>query len=45
MTRTEQLQDRYARVMMPNYGMPPVALACGAGQPGLGRRRAAVHST
>ena len=43
MTRTEQLQDRYARVMMPNYGVPPVALAYGRGQPGLGRRRAAVH--
>ena len=43
MTRTEQLQARYARVMMPNYGLPPVALAYGRGQPGLGRRRAAVH--
>ena len=31
MTRTEQLQDRYARVMMPNYGVPPVALAYGRG--------------
>ena len=31
MTRTEQLQDRYARVMMPNYGVPPVALAYGQG--------------
>ena len=31
MTRTEQLQDRYARVMMPNYGLPPVALAYGQG--------------
>jgi acetylornithine/N-succinyldiaminopimelate aminotransferase len=31
MTATEQLQDRYAAVMMLNYGMPPVALARGEG--------------
>src|SRR6185437_270046 len=31
MTRTEQLQDRYAQVMMQNYGVPPVALAYGQG--------------
>ena len=30
-TRTGQLQDRYARSMMPNYGVPPVALAIGKG--------------
>jgi acetylornithine/N-succinyldiaminopimelate aminotransferase len=30
-TRTGQLQDRYARAMMPNYGVPPVALAIGKG--------------
>src|SRR5215470_16117366 len=31
MTRTQELQDRYAAVMMPNYGVPPVALAHGQG--------------
>ncbi|HEY1840121.1 MAG TPA: acetylornithine transaminase [Mycobacterium sp.] len=31
MTRTEQLQDRWAAVMMNNYGVPPVALASGNG--------------
>jgi acetylornithine/N-succinyldiaminopimelate aminotransferase len=31
MTRTQELQDRYAAVMMPNYGVPPVALAYGQG--------------
>jgi acetylornithine aminotransferase len=31
MTNTEQLQQRYAQVMMPNYGVPPVALLCGQG--------------
>src|ERR1700684_2839077 len=30
-TSTEQLQDRFARVMMPNYGIPPLALARGKG--------------
>ena len=30
-TRTGELQDRYARAMMPNYGVPPVALAIGKG--------------
>jgi acetylornithine aminotransferase len=30
-TRTEQLQDRWAAVMMNNYGVPPVALASGNG--------------
>jgi acetylornithine/N-succinyldiaminopimelate aminotransferase len=31
MSRTEQLQDRFARAMMPNYGIPPVALTRGKG--------------
>jgi acetylornithine/N-succinyldiaminopimelate aminotransferase len=31
MTATEQLQNRYAAAMMLNYGLPPVALARGAG--------------
>ena len=31
MTATEELQDRYAAVMMMTYGMPPVALARGEG--------------
>jgi acetylornithine/N-succinyldiaminopimelate aminotransferase len=30
-TSTEQLQDRFAAVMMPNYGIPPVALVRGKG--------------
>jgi acetylornithine/N-succinyldiaminopimelate aminotransferase len=30
-TSTEQLQDRFAAVMMPNYGIPPVALVRGQG--------------
>ncbi|MEP7024769.1 MAG: acetylornithine transaminase [Actinomycetota bacterium] len=30
-TSTAQLQDRYARSMMPNYGVPPVVLAIGKG--------------
>ena len=32
-------RTRWAAVMMPNYGVPPVALARGAGTPSLGRRR------
>ncbi len=31
MSATEHLQDRYAAVMMQNYGLPPVALAGGRG--------------
>ena len=31
MSATERLQDRYAAVMMANYGLPPVALARGEG--------------
>jgi acetylornithine/N-succinyldiaminopimelate aminotransferase len=31
MTATERLQERYARAMMPTYGVPPVALARGHG--------------
>jgi acetylornithine/N-succinyldiaminopimelate aminotransferase len=31
MSATEQLQDRYARTVMPTYGVPPVALARGQG--------------
>jgi acetylornithine/N-succinyldiaminopimelate aminotransferase len=31
MTATERLQERYARAMMPTYGVPPVALARGQG--------------
>jgi len=31
MSATERLQDRYAAAMMPNYGIPPVALARGQG--------------
>jgi acetylornithine/N-succinyldiaminopimelate aminotransferase len=31
MSATELLQDRYAAAMMPNYGIPPVALARGQG--------------
>jgi acetylornithine/N-succinyldiaminopimelate aminotransferase len=31
MTRTEQLQDRFARALMQNYGIPPVALVRGKG--------------
>ena len=30
-TSTEQLQDRFAAVMMPNYGIPPAALVRGKG--------------
>ncbi len=30
-TATQRLQQRYAAVMMPNYGLPPVALARGQG--------------
>ena len=30
-TATEQLQDRFAAVMMPNYGIPPAALVRGKG--------------
>ena len=30
-TATEALRDRYAAVMMPNYGLPPLALARGEG--------------
>jgi acetylornithine/N-succinyldiaminopimelate aminotransferase len=31
MSATERLQERYARAMMPTYGVPPVALARGQG--------------
>jgi len=31
MTRTDELQQRWSAVMMDNYGVPPVALASGAG--------------
>jgi acetylornithine/N-succinyldiaminopimelate aminotransferase len=31
MTRTQQLQDRWAAVMMNNYGVPPLALVSGNG--------------
>jgi acetylornithine/N-succinyldiaminopimelate aminotransferase len=31
MTSTQQLQARYAAAVMPNYGIPPVALVRGAG--------------
>jgi acetylornithine/N-succinyldiaminopimelate aminotransferase len=30
-TSTEQLQDRFARALMPNYGVPPLALVRGKG--------------
>jgi len=31
MTRTEELQERYSAALMPNYGLPPLALAKGQG--------------
>ncbi len=31
MTRTEELQQRWAAAMMPNYGTPPLAIDHGAG--------------
>lgn len=31
MTTTSELQDRWAAALMPNYGVPPVALVSGAG--------------
>ncbi len=31
MNRTQELQERYAAAMMPNYGVPPLALAKGEG--------------
>ena len=42
MSTTEVLQKRFAAALMPNYGLPPLALARGARLPGLGHRRARV---
>ena len=40
MSETEALQKRFAAALMPNYGVPPVAISRGVGLPGMGPGRA-----
>ena len=37
MTATERLQERYEAALMPNYGIPPLALARGQGYSEAGK--------